>query len=216
MALLGNGRPTVHGSLLEIGGGMPTGCKCAVGSGSAGKISAANGSATIPRTSSKDNAFQDNLSPPPLRSDRPTTTVACSPPSTTSSKSTPSRLSRNRRVTLCERHKETAAVTCSSPNNEDDSSIELYVCSHGNGHSHNNHHHHHHQLRSTNSDRCRAPMSSNPQSPDVYSSSVDDSGTGGNGGGANEYPILLHSFPHHLFPHCYSSRLNGHGNGKLD
>ena len=32
-ALLGNGRPTVHGSLLEIGG-LPNGCKCGVGSGS--------------------------------------------------------------------------------------------------------------------------------------------------------------------------------------
>ena len=51
-ALLGNGRPTVHGSLLEIGG-LPNGCKCGVGSGSA-EIAAAIG-ATIPRTSSRDD-----------------------------------------------------------------------------------------------------------------------------------------------------------------
>ena len=59
VALLGNGRPTVHGSLLEIGGSMPNGCKCGnVGSGSA-EIAAAN-SATIPRTSSRDRAFHDD------------------------------------------------------------------------------------------------------------------------------------------------------------
>ena len=56
-------------------------------------------------------------------------------------------------------------------------------------------------------------MSSNPQSPDEVSSSVDDSG---GGCGVNEYPILLHSFPHHLFPHYYSSSLNGHGESSLD
>ena len=57
-ALLGNGRPTVHGSLLEIGG-LPNGCKCGVGSGSA-EIAAANAiGATIPRTSSIDHAFHD-------------------------------------------------------------------------------------------------------------------------------------------------------------
>ena len=55
-ALLGNGRPTVHGSLLEIGGlANGNGCKCGVGSGSA-EIAAAN-SATIPRTSSRDHAI---------------------------------------------------------------------------------------------------------------------------------------------------------------
>ena len=51
-ALLGNGRPTVHGSLLEIGG-LLNGCKCGVESGSA-EIAAANG-ATIQRTSSRDD-----------------------------------------------------------------------------------------------------------------------------------------------------------------
>ena len=162
VALLGNGRPTVHGSLLEIGGSIPNGCKCGnVGSGSA-EIAAAN-SATIPRPSSKDN--DRSRWSPPLISDRPTTTATCSPPSTTSSKSSPSRLNRRQRVNLCERHKET--VTCSSPqlpNNDDDSSIELYVCSHGgNGHIHNNHPHHHNQHQNNSNDRCRAAMSSNPQ-----------------------------------------------------
>ena len=87
---------------------------------------------------------------PPRHSDRPptiATAAACSPPSTTSSRSSPSRLSHlhRRRVNLCERHKETPVMTCSSPQlpNDDDSSIEMYVCSHGNGH--HNHHHHNHQ-----------------------------------------------------------------------
>ena len=63
---LGNGRPTVHGSLLEIGGGgVPNGCKCGGG---------AADTATMPRASNGNaTALRSSLSPPPV-SDRGGTT----------------------------------------------------------------------------------------------------------------------------------------------
>lgn len=101
-----------------------------------------------------------------------------------------------------------SADECSSSlPNDDDDSVEMYVCSHasgGGGGSSSLHHHHHHnrqppkcQMSNCPSTPAAAAAAVNPQSPDV-SSIVDVSG--------GEYPILLHSYPHHFFPHYHSGR----------
>ncbi len=236
-AFMGNGRPTVHGSLLQLapavtvtpaGNGADNGCTC--------------GAADKKKKEKRDSAeSSDYIEVPAVTVQKKTTSAKLNnghvrepPPAYTkvaSAKRRPSPPSaaESDSITTCEHFNRNpnpagngngngvggvipmSADECSSslPNDEEEEEEEVSsVELYVCSHGTAANHHHH-------TARCTGG-GSHTVTPDA-SSSID--GGGGGGGGGSEYPLLLQSYPHqHFLPHhqnFHSSKTNG-GRPKLN